>query len=404
MAIRSSWATQNSGPTGTIDVEEARLAVGALVYPHTSTLKGKSGFRPGPGASPGLVTATGTPDGFVHVAPFQLLLQGGRATAPGVYLAAADAIVDINILAVPADPTNPRNDLVIARQSDTFYADANSDFEVTVVRGTPAGTPADPTITGSGDHVTLARVRVDANATTIVSGKITDLRTTGHAKSLAGGLYSVALGGILPVASATERNALTGLYPGLAAWITDVKQAHIYNGTAWQPISPYRDVQTLSGTTGSWTFSNIPSTLRTIQIATTVRADPSSNASELMVRINGDTGNNYRHNSMFSQNNAVPAQASVIPTNSARINVIPAGTATAGVYGAGLLTITGWDAPHAAHLGGVCNGGFIDATGNQIIYAGSIVYLGAAPYTSITLLPISGSFVTQSEFHLVGWE
>jgi hypothetical protein len=230
MAIRDSLFVQNSGPTGILDVEECRVALGALVMPHTSTVKAKSGFRPGPGSSPGLVTATGTPDAFVHVAPFQLLLQGGRSSVAGTYFACADAQVDINVLSVPADPTNPRNDLIIAQQSDTFYGDGSSPFAVTIVRGTPSGSPADPTITGSGDHVVLARVRVDANVTTIVSGKITDLRTSGHAKSLVGGLYSVSLGGLLPVTTKAERDALTGTYGGLPVWRTDIQAINVADG------------------------------------------------------------------------------------------------------------------------------------------------------------------------------
>lgn len=233
MAERDSWAVQASGPTGMLDVEETRFAIGALVMPHTSAIKAKSGFRPGP-TSPGLVTATGTPDGFVHVAAFQLFIQGGRATAPGVYITGLDATKDINILSTPADPTNPRNDLIVAQQSDTFYGDGTSPFEVRHVVGTPAGSPSDPSVSGSGDYVALARVRVDAAATTIVSAKITDLRTTGHAKSLVGGLFSVALGGILPVASQAQQDALTGTYDGLKIWRTDLKAWMTHDGTGWR--------------------------------------------------------------------------------------------------------------------------------------------------------------------------
>lgn len=233
MAELSSLATQNTGPAGTIDTREMSMHIGGLVYPHTSLLKAKSGFRPGAGASPGLVTATGTPDGFVHVAPFQLFLQNGRGSGFGCYIAALDAIKDINILSTPADPTNPRDDLIIAQQSDIFDSDANSDFVVKQVVGTPAVSPSDPAVTGSSNYVTLARVRVVANATSINSGNITDLRTTGHAKSLVGGLYSVGLGGLLPVASSAQRDALTGVYDGMPIWRTDMDIVEVYNGAAW---------------------------------------------------------------------------------------------------------------------------------------------------------------------------
>jgi len=234
-----------------MDVEETRLAVAALVMPGSTNFKAKSGFRPGPGASPGLVTATGTPDGFVHVAPFQLLLQSGRATAPGTYETALDAIKDINILSTPADPTNPRDDLIVAQQSDTFYADANSDFLVRHVVGTPAGVPVDPTVTGSPDFITLARVRVNATATTITSGNITDLRTGGHANSLTGGLHSVALGGILPVTSAAQRDALVGVYEGLTIDRADLDYAERHNGSVWRPFVSGQRLATTVSTTDS---------------------------------------------------------------------------------------------------------------------------------------------------------
>jgi len=233
-----------------MDVEETRLAVGALLFP-TQNIVSKSGFRSQASFSgQGSVSATGTPDGFVHVSAFQLFMQGGRSSASGVFIMSADATVDINILSTPADPTNPRNDLVIAQQPDTFYGDANSDFVVKQVVGTPAGSPVDPTVTGSQDYVTLARVRVDALATTIVQAKITDLRTSGHAKSLPNGLHTVGLGGILPVESGTVRDTL-GTYPGMTVFRRDTKAVEVWDDTnLWLPSDT-----TWQTYTPSWTSS-----------------------------------------------------------------------------------------------------------------------------------------------------
>lgn len=227
MAERDSWAVQATGPTGMLDVEEARVALGALWFPSASPVKALSGFRPGPGTSPGLVTASATPDANVNVAPFQAVIQTGRGAVGGTYLATLDATKTVDILAAhPANATNPRNDLIIAQQSDTFYGDGSSGFLVQQVVGTPSGTPVDPTVTGSADYITLARVRVNASATTITSGNITDLRPTQ--------LYTVAVGGILPVPSSTARNALSGIYPGMAVYRTDRAWIEIYDGTAWR--------------------------------------------------------------------------------------------------------------------------------------------------------------------------
>jgi hypothetical protein len=270
MAVRDSWATQAAGPAGQIDVEEARVAIAALVMPDTaSTIKAKSGFRPiSPTLDPGSVAATGTPDGFVHVTRFQLVLQSGRGNASGTYLATVDATFDVNVLGdQAADPTNPRLDLIIAQQNDTFYGDGDSAFGVRHVIGTPAGSPAVPTVTGSADYVPLAQVRVEANATTILGSKITDLRTSGHAKSLVGGLYTTALGGILPVASAAQRNALTGIYLGQTVYRTDLGQFEVYSaGALWVPYKslslPSRVQGGLAATTGELTIVSVGYTVK----------------------------------------------------------------------------------------------------------------------------------------------
>lgn len=270
MAIRDPWTGQASGPAGILDVEEVRLATAALLMPHASSVKGKSGFRPGP-TSPGAVTATGTPDGNVHVAPFQLFLQGGRSSAPGIYILTVDATVDINILSTPANATNPRDDLIIAQVSDTFYGDASpSKLEVKQIVGTPAASPSDPAVSGSSDYVTLARVRVPATATSINSGNITDLRTSGHAKSLVGGLHSVGVGGILPVTSSTERNALTGVYSGMTLWRADLAGLNVHQAGVWRHfVRPTNNIIATQQATTSTSYAD----LATVGPAVTVETD-----------------------------------------------------------------------------------------------------------------------------------
>lgn len=243
MAARNSWATQASGPTGLITVEDARLAIAALMTKGTGFTNMKSGFRPrsiGNPDDPGVVYASGTPDAFVHVASFQAFLQSTRSAAAGAYIMTLDVDFDVNILSTPANATNPRDDLIIAQQSDTFYGDGVSTWTIRQVVGTPAGSPSDPAVTGSPDYIPLARVRVPANATTITSGNITDLRASGHAKSLVGGLTAVAIGGILPVRSQAERDAL-GKYVGLAVWRSDTtpQRIEVTDGTNWLPLPPY---------------------------------------------------------------------------------------------------------------------------------------------------------------------
>ncbi len=119
------------------------------------------------------VSALGTPNMSVNVAAGEAIVPGTEsAVAQGSYHVVNDATVNLTIAA--SNPTNPRNDLIVARVRDADYSGADRDWLLAVITGTPAASPADPT--PPANSVTLARVRVDAAATSIVAGKITDLR------------------------------------------------------------------------------------------------------------------------------------------------------------------------------------------------------------------------------------
>ncbi|MHB8671815.1 MAG: hypothetical protein ACYDAD_14855, partial [Acidimicrobiales bacterium] len=119
------------------------------------------------------VTANGTPNMSVNVAAGEIWIPGSITTRQGLYYGLNDASVNLTI--TPSDPTNPRNDLVVATVQDAQYAGATNTWLLQVIAGTPAGTPLDPTV--PANSYKLARVVVAANAASIVSGNITDLRS-----------------------------------------------------------------------------------------------------------------------------------------------------------------------------------------------------------------------------------
>lgn len=119
------------------------------------------------------VTANGTPNMTVNVAAGAAIVAGTEASTQGAYEVDNDASVSLAIAA--ADGTNPRRDLIVARVRDAAYpASATNTWALEVVTGTPAASPADPTL--PANSYALARVAVAAGATTITSGNITDLR------------------------------------------------------------------------------------------------------------------------------------------------------------------------------------------------------------------------------------
>lgn len=114
----------------------------------------------------------GTPNMSVDVAAGSCFLKGTETTYQGIYHGWNDAVVTLTIAA--ADATNPRRDLVVAKVRDAAYSGSSNDFSIVVVTGTPAASPADPATPNNA--IVLARVAVAANATSVVTANITDLR------------------------------------------------------------------------------------------------------------------------------------------------------------------------------------------------------------------------------------
>jgi hypothetical protein len=211
-----------NGSSRLVDAEDARHAIGALWTPGSSALNTRQGLRPGPG-SPGLVAATGTPGANVTVQAFQGGLPATRGTNNPPYIVTEPAQITVPILDVPADPSNQRNDLIIYRQLDTYYSDPSTLSGAIRVQGTPSATPADPSLAAYPDYIPLARVRVTAGATTITNAMIDDLRPG----------WVVALGGVLPVKSLTDRATLTH-WAGFTIYRLDKGWHETSDGAAWR--------------------------------------------------------------------------------------------------------------------------------------------------------------------------
>ncbi|SDZ59111.1 hypothetical protein SAMN05216215_11206 [Saccharopolyspora shandongensis] len=222
MVERHSWAVQQVAGVGQQTVEDGRITVAALATP-SGRITSRTGLFPAAAAPAAVTATTPTANGFVHVAPFRGVVQSQRGG--GAYLMCLDAIKDINVLGTaPADASNPRNDLIVAQQSDAYFADADSEFRVRHVVGTPAATPVDPPVTGSADYITLARIVVPANATTITTSNITSFDVA----------RTVAAGGILPVTDATARSGVASPYAGQAVYRLDTKRVEVHDGTDWR--------------------------------------------------------------------------------------------------------------------------------------------------------------------------
>ena len=423
---------------GALDPEETRVGTGAAWTPATNAYRARTGIRPSSG-NPGAVTATTTPDGWVHVAPFQAVIQSTRATAAGVYTATLDSIKDINILSTPAHASLARNDLIIGHQSDVYYGDADSLFRVRQIVGTPSGSPTDPSLTGYPDAIVLARVRVNAAATTITNANITDLRTTNIG-------WTVAVGGTLPIPNQTTRDALTGLYDGFTIYRQDRDWTEVYNGSGWRisgtalvsstgdlaaithPYTGQLATNSADGLTYRWTgtdwvphllwrattkvttpVANIaftpPTNLHNLTVRWTGRSTASAVGGTLFMRIN-NVSTSLTHLWQLTQviNTTGSHYANSSGTDKFFLGNLPGTLTTAPAWGFGTVNINAWDNPHVS----------LGATWHSHLYADSNVtafhctgggwFLQAGPYTSVQFFPDAGNFAAGTRIDVYGYE
>jgi hypothetical protein len=131
----------------------------------------------------------------VNVKAGTCVVQSTSATG-GCFTVTNTAATDLDI--ATSNPSNPRLDLVVAK----VFADGTSatNCTVEVITGTAAASPVRPSIASppaNTHYFPLAQVRVEANATTIVAGKVTKLVNVD-------GLWTAAPGGLVPVGSTTD--------------------------------------------------------------------------------------------------------------------------------------------------------------------------------------------------------
>lgn len=222
---QASYIQASSHPADT-----DRLVLEGLLNPSPAPVSGAA-YGVGPTAGDLLVTQKATPNMSVDVAAGHVWIDGTEAATQGAYHGYNDATK--NLVVAASDPTNPRKDLVVAKVQDAAYSGATNAWSLAVVTGTPAASPAEPTVPANA--VVLAMVNVAALATTITNANITDRRRR------ACGLSGIA------VCSSTSRPAAP--YIGMTIFETDTTKLLLWTGTLWQELTSVYS----SGAGSAWT-------------------------------------------------------------------------------------------------------------------------------------------------------
>lgn len=152
----------------------------------------------------------------------RIIATGTSALAQGAYAGLNDAAVTGTLSA--RDATNPRITLICYRVRDTDEdATTFEDDGIVMIDGTPAASPADPTLTASlGSLVVLSRVTLPSTASG-AAPTYSDVRR-----------YAAALGGVQRVTSTTLPTG-AALMPGIA-YERDTARYRAYNGSTWEMI------------------------------------------------------------------------------------------------------------------------------------------------------------------------
>ena len=118
------------------------------------------------------VTANSPVGMSVLVASGWAAIVGTTQANMGTYTCYNDATDTLTI--TTADPTNPRIDRVVVTVNDAYYTGSLNNVVLSVLAGTPAGSPTAPAT--PANSISLATIAVAAGALSIGSGDITDTR------------------------------------------------------------------------------------------------------------------------------------------------------------------------------------------------------------------------------------
>lgn len=215
----TGYALRLESSTDTAPRVRAGDALGRLP---NGTVRGRGGLRNDGGGVVSVVGGTMS----VSVSPLSCWVDADEAGQVG-FLFVSD---DTEVLAVsPGHASLDRTDVVaVVVREDLYDGSGSTTATLEVVEGTPgAGTPALPYAA-----VPLRNITVPAN-TSVGTGGLTAGNLSTDRR-----VFTVADGGVLPVASATERDALTSPQAGWTVYRED-GTLQVYDGAAWSTFIPY---------------------------------------------------------------------------------------------------------------------------------------------------------------------
>lgn len=161
----------------------------------------------------------------------------------------------------------------------------------------------------------------------------------------------------------------------------------------------YESISSASGTgsSGTITFSSIPSTYTHLQIRGIGRNSYPS--TQVNVRFNSDTGSNYANHMLYGEGNLPYAAQN---TNQAffRFYGLSYSSLTSGIMSAHVMDILDYSNTNKYKTARTLGGFDANGSGEQGLFSG--LWMSTAAVTSIDLIAASGNWTTDTRFALYG--
>jgi hypothetical protein len=165
--------------------------------------------------------------------------------------------------------------------------------------------------------------------------------------------------------------------------------------------------QTLSTTAASITFNNIPQNFTDLKIMHSVRDNTTPAAqyhsNNIYLRLNGDSSSLYSATIFYSSSSAVSTARNIAGNAAIYIGTVLNANGVANSFGSGEVYITGYSSGKFKQvLGETSNVSNVTTLDGAYQVSTTGLYRSTNPITSISLVPVSGSFVANSTFTLYG--
>lgn len=172
-------------------------------------------------------------------------------------------------------------------------------------------------------------------------------------------------------------------------------------GSGGASLSSYESIATATGTgsSGTITFSSIPSGFKHLQLRIMARTSASVANADLYVNFNSDTGSNYAYHALSGSGSTVSAFGAASQTIT-YMGVITGGTATANVMGVAIIDVLDFNSSTKNKTLRSFNG--FDGNGTGQSNVNSSLWMNTNAVTSLTITTNTGSFTTASTFALYG--